>query len=152
MKQLPAFESIEIGSVIPGPTFTNSRETIREYCEASLDYNPLHLDDKFMQGSFGKTKFEGVIVHGMTTFSLITRALVDWLEPRGGVHRRLETRWKLPVKPGDTIQPTLILKSKQETRLSNWLTFDVEVKNQRGEIVATAEAMAEFPSVEKPAK
>ena len=152
MKQLPAFESIEIGSVIPGPAVANTREPIREYCYAFPDYNPLHLDDKFMEGSFGKTKFEGVIVHGMTTFSLITRALVDWLEPRGGIHRRVETRWKLPVKPGDTIQPTLVLKFKQTTKFSNWVTFDVEVKNQRGEIVAIAEAMAEFPVAEKPAK
>jgi 3-hydroxybutyryl-CoA dehydratase len=146
MAQLSSFESIEVGIVIPGPKFTASKETIREFCDASLDYNPLHLDETFMQGNFGKTQFQGVIVHGMTTFSLITRALVDWLEPRGGIHRRLETRWKAPVKPGDTIQPTVVLTSKQATKMSNWLTFEVEVKNQRGEVVATAEALAEVPA------
>ena len=56
----------------------SSRETIRAFCDASLDYNPLHLDDDYMQGSFGKTSFGGIIMHGMNNFGLITRMLTDW--------------------------------------------------------------------------
>ncbi len=58
-----------------------------------------------MQGNFGKTNFGGIIMHGMNNFGVITRMLTDWLYERGGVQRRLETRWKAPVKPGDTITP-----------------------------------------------
>jgi 3-hydroxybutyryl-CoA dehydratase len=64
-------------------------------------------------------------------------------------HRRLETRWVKPVKPGDTIQPTGIIKSKQVTKSSRWVLIDVMVKNlknQAGEKVATGEAMVEFPN------
>lgn len=145
MSNQPIFSSIEVGSKIDGPVFETSRQSIVDYCEASLDFNPLHLDDEFMAGSVGKSKFEGVIVHGMTTFSIISRALVDWLEPRGGVHRRLESRWRVPVKPGDSIQPTLTVKGKHSTTRSDWLIFDIEVHNQRREVVATAESLAEFP-------
>ena len=50
------------------------------------------------------------------------------------------------MKPGDTIQPTGIIKSKQVTKSSRWVLIDVMVKNQAGEKVATGEAMVEFPN------
>ena len=51
-----------------------------------------------------------------------------------------------PVRPGDTIQPTGIVKSKQVTANSRWVLIDVMVRNQAGEKVATGEAMVEFPN------
>ena len=140
-----SFDALAQGQTINGPSFAVSRESIRGFCEASLDFNPLHWDDEYMKGSFGKTKFEGIIMHGMTNFGLITRMLTDWLYPLGGVHRRLETRWKTPVRPGDTIQPVARISRKKETKTSRWVVLDIEVKNQRGETVAIGEAMAEFP-------
>jgi 3-hydroxybutyryl-CoA dehydratase len=139
------FESISVGQSVPGPAFEVSRETIREFCDASLDYNPLHLDDTFMEGSFGRTRFGGVIMHGMTNFGLITRMLTDWAMPIGGVHRRLETRWRAPVKPGDTIRPQATVSAVKVTQKSRWVLLAIEVANQRGETVATGEAMVEFP-------
>jgi 3-hydroxybutyryl-CoA dehydratase len=139
------FESLRVGDTIDGPTFAVSRESIRLFCDASLDYNPLHLDDDYMKGNFGKTNFGGVIMHGMSNFGLISRMITDWAYPRDAVHRRLETRWLKPVRPGDTIQPSGILKSKQETTKSRWITIDVEVRNQKDERVATGEATVEFP-------
>lgn len=139
------FDSLAPGYRIDGPAFDVSRESIRAFCEASLDFNPLHLDDNYMQGSFGKTNFGGIIMHGMNNFGLITRMLTDWAYPAGAVHRRLETRWVKPVKPGDTIRPHGTLKSKLATQKSRWAVIDVEVRNQHDEVVATGEAMIEFP-------
>jgi 3-hydroxybutyryl-CoA dehydratase len=140
-----AFDSLRDGDIIDGPKFEVSRESIRLFCDASLDYNPLHLDDEYMKGDFGKTNFGGIIMHGMNNFGLITRMITDWAFPRGAVHRRLETRWVKPVRPGDTIQPTGIVKSKQVTANSRWILIDVMVRNQSGDKVATGEAMVEFP-------
>ena len=98
------FENLAIGDTISGPKFAVSRESIRLFCDGSLDYNPLHLDDNYMKNSFGKTNFGGIIMHGMNNFGLITRMLTDWAYPAGAIHRRLETRWLKPVKPGDTIR------------------------------------------------
>ena len=139
------FEGLKAGDGIEGPRFAVSRESIRLFCDASLDYNPLHLDDDYMKGNFGKTNFGGIIMHGMNNFGLITRMLTDWAYPAGAVHRRLETRWVKPVKPGDTIRPHGTLKSKLATQKSRWAVIDVEVRNQRDEVVATGEAMIEFP-------
>jgi len=140
-----AFENLSVGDSITGPAFAVSRESIRLFCDGSLDYNPLHLDDNYMKGNFGKTNFGGIIMHGMNNFGLITRMLTDWADPAGAIHRRLETRWLKPVKPGDTIQPEGIIKAKQVTQKSRWVLIDVLVKNQNGEKVATGEAMVEFP-------
>ena len=100
------FESLDAGDTIEGPKFAVSRESIRLFCDASLDYNPLHLDDDYMKGSFGKTNFGGIIMHGMNNFGLISRMITDWAYPAGAIYRRLETRWVKPVRPGDTIQPS----------------------------------------------
>ena len=141
-----AYDAPRPGDAIEGPCFAVTRETIRDFCDGSLDYNPLHLDDDFMRGRFGKTEFGGVIMHGMTNFGLITRMLTDWLYPRGGVHRRLETRWLAPVRPGDCIQPHAVVTAEKTTARSRWVSLDIEVRNQRGEQVARGEAMVEFPA------
>ena len=76
------FESLNAGDTIDGPKFAVSRESIRLFCDASLDYNPLHLDDDYMKGNFGKTNFGGIIMHGMNNFGLISRMITDWAYPR----------------------------------------------------------------------
>jgi acyl dehydratase len=139
------FETIQIGHSIAGKPWSPTRETIREFCEASLDYNPLHWDDDYMKGSFGKTHFGGIIQHGMTNFGILTKMITDWLYPMGGVHRRLETRWKTPVKPGDTIYPSGTVSAKKATQKSRWAVLTIELKNQHGAMVATGEALVEFP-------
>ena len=98
-----------------------------------------------MKGSFGKTSFGGVIMHGMNNFGLLTRMLTDWAYPAGGIQRRLETRWVKPVRPGDTIQPFGTIKAKQTTHKSRWVLIDVLVQNQAGGLIATGEATMEFP-------
>ena len=140
-----SFDKLSIGQEIVGASFSPTRETIRDFCEASLDFNPLHLDDNYMKGDFGKTNFGGIIMHGMNNFSVITRMLTDWLYEQDATQRRLETRWKSPVKPGDTITPKARITALKKTDSSRWVSFDVEVTNQRNEVVAVGEAMAEFP-------
>jgi acyl dehydratase len=140
------FDSLQVATRIDGPPYAVSRESIREFCEASLDFNPLHLDDDYAKGRFGRTTFGGIIMHGMNNFGLLTRMLTDWAYEGGGIHRRLETRWLVPVKPGDTIRPAGEVKAKQRTEKSRWVTVSVEVTNQRGEAVASGEALIEFPT------
>lgn len=141
------FAKIKDGGTITGRPFTVTRETIADFALGSLDFNPLHFDDDYMKETFGKTKFEGVIMHGMQNFAMITRTLTDWLSPRGGYHRRLETRWTRPVYLGDTITPAARVRRKLETDASRWVVFDISVANQDGVTVAVGEAMAEFADV-----
>jgi 3-hydroxybutyryl-CoA dehydratase len=139
------FENLEIGRRLEGTPFKVSRETIQEFCDASLDYNPLHLDDEYMKGNFGNTNFGGVIMHGMSNFGLITKMLTDWAYAASGIHRRLETRWHAPVRPEDTICASGVVSAKKSTAKSRWAIIDVEVLNQRHEKIASGQALIEFP-------
>src|SRR3546814_14349883 len=126
-----AFDTLKTGQQIDGAPFSPTRESIRDFCAASLDFNPLHLDDNYMQGNFGKTHFGGIIMHGMNNFGVIAKMLTDWLYPQGGVQRRLATRWKAPVKPGDTITPRATITAMRKTEKINRDKRDVQVTNQR---------------------
>jgi 3-hydroxybutyryl-CoA dehydratase len=141
------FDTINDGDTFTGSPFAVTRDAIRDFAEGSLDFNPLHLDDNYMQGQFGKTRFQSVIMHGMTNYGLLSRMMTDWLGPRGGVYRRMETRWLAPAYPGDTITPSGKVKQKNVTGKSRWMLFEVEMRNQKGELTAAGEAMAEFPPV-----
>ena len=136
---------IDFPILFQGVSFAVSRESIRAFAEGSLDFNPLHLDDNYMQSQFGKTKFTGIIMHGMNNFGLLSRMMTDWLGPRDGVHRRLETRWLAPVYPGDTITPNARVKQKNLTGRSRWMLFEVEMRNQNGKLITAGKATAEFP-------
>lgn len=138
------FDTIKVGDTFTGSSFAVTRDTIREFAEGSLDFNPLHLDDSYMEGQFGKTRFKGVIMHGMSNFGLLSRMMTDWLGPRGGEQRRMETRWLAPVYPGDTLTPGGRVKQKNVTGKSRWMLFEVEMRNQKNELIASGEAMAEF--------
>jgi 3-hydroxybutyryl-CoA dehydratase len=128
------FDSLSAGDVIGGPPFAVTRRSIRLFCDAPLDDTPLLLNDEYVKGSPGKANF-----------GPISRMITDWAYPAGAIHRRLETRWVKPVRPGDLIQPSGIIKAKQATEKSRWVLIDVVVRNQHGEKVATGEAMVEFP-------
>ena len=140
------YESIEVGDEINGSEMKIDQEKIAEFAEVTLDYNPLHLDDKFMQNtSFGKTKYGGIIGHGLLNYGVIVRMMTDWLWPRGGIHRRLQTKHVKPVYPGDTILPVATVVEKKSTKSKRWVNFKIELKKQNGELVVVGESLAEFP-------
>lgn len=140
------FDDMLAGTAIEGAPYTVTRESIRAFADATLDFNPLHLDDNYMRThNFGKTNFGGVIMHGLTGYGLITRMLTDWAYSQAGMLRRMEARWIIPVKPGDVIQARGTVSAKRVTHLSRWTVLDVGIVNQRGEQVSSGEAHVEFP-------
>lgn len=141
-----AFAALALGQSIEGAAMPVTHESIRAFGEATLDFNALHFDEGVAAQGGVQAGAAEVIAHGMGTFCLITRMLTEWGWPLSAEHRRLETRWRLPVRPGDTIRTTAIVKSKLETAGSRWAVLDVEVHNQHGQVVATGEATAEFPT------
>jgi acyl dehydratase len=141
-----AYDDIAVGYRFDGPKIDVTREMIKEFAMASFDNNPLHWDDDYMaQTTFanGKT-FDTIIGHGLMTYSFMVRAMTDWLWPDNGNHRRLETRFRKPVYPGDTIRVSVEVLDKKATRRAKWLVCGVTVENQKNQIVATGDALAEI--------
>jgi 3-hydroxybutyryl-CoA dehydratase len=144
---IDAYEQIEVGDTITGKEMEITAEKIQEFAEVTLDFNPLHLDGEFMgTTSFGKTKYEGIIGHGLLNFALVTRMMTDWLWPRGGVHRRLQTKHVKPVYPGDILTPKATVIQKTTSQETRWVLFEVELRKNQGEVVVQGDALAEFPT------
>jgi acyl dehydratase len=137
---------IAAGYEFPPVEVPVTREMIRAYAEASFDFNPLHLDDAWMEDAeFGQTRYGGVIAHGLMTYSLVTRMVTDVVYPLGGLHERCEMRFKAPVRPGDTV--TTAGRVANVRRLGDSLLYTASVRafKQDGAIVALGDAMGRVP-------
>ena len=142
-----AYKNIELGEKITGSEIIISQDKIVEFAEVTLDYNPLHLDEKFMETtSFGKTKYKGIIGHGLLNFGLINKLMTDWLWPRGGIFRRMETKHINPVYPNDILLPKATVVQKIESPKTRWVIFEIEMRKQKGGLVLKGEATGEFPN------
>ena len=76
----------------------------RRYAEASGDHNPIHLDDDTAR----MAGLPGVILHGMCTMAIATKAVVNG--PAGGDPtkiRRVAVRFSKPVLPGQELTTRL---------------------------------------------
>ena len=140
------YDDIAVGYSFDGPKVEVTRETIKEFAMASFDNNPLHWDDAYLaETTFaGGKKFDSIIGHGLMTYSFMVRAMTDWLWPDSGDHRRLESRFRRPVYPGDTVQVRVEVRDKRETKKGKWLVCEITVENQRREVVATGDALAQM--------
>lgn len=64
----------EPGVQMPVQTFVVTRADLVRYAGASLDFNPIHWNDR----TAVKVGLPGVIAHGMYTMALAGRALAAW--------------------------------------------------------------------------
>lgn len=138
--------TIKVGYQFPPVTVEVTKEMIREYAHASADYNPLHLDEGWMAtAQFGQTRYGGVIAHGLMTYSFATRMITDVVYPLGGWHERHESRFRKPVRPGDTLTVRGTVTHLKELGEEVLYSADVHVENQHGEIVIAGDAMGRLP-------
>lgn len=77
----PSFASLSVGDEIPSRTIHVERATMVRYAGASLDFNPIHYDDRFAT-SVG---LPDVIAHGMWTMGSVVQIVVDWVGDAGRV-------------------------------------------------------------------
>lgn len=138
---------IRLGFEFPAVTVDVTKAMIREYAYASADFNPLHLDESYMeQAEFGDTKFGQIIAHGLMTYSFGTRMITDVVYPLGGWHERHESRFIAPVYAGDTVTTHGKVTSLKPVGEEVLFTADVWVTNQEGVVVIRGDVMARVPA------
>ena len=109
-----------------------TQEGINRYALAGGDGNPLHTDPGFA----AKTHFGGTIAHGVLLLAYLSEMMTSafgqaWLS--GG---RLKARFRAPARPGDTVTASgRVLRREGGRALCH-----VECRNQRGEVLVSAEA------------
>ncbi len=81
MGERPSFDAVSVGDVLPEATFPIERATLVRYAGASLDFNPIHWNERFAT-SVG---LPDVIAHGMLTMAEAARLVTDWAGDPGAV-------------------------------------------------------------------
>ncbi|GAA3886551.1 MaoC family dehydratase [Streptomyces sedi] len=76
-----AYADVEVGTELPSRTFPVDRATLVRYAGASLDFNPIHWNERFAV----EVGLPNVIAHGMFTMAQAGRVVTDWAGDPGAV-------------------------------------------------------------------
>ncbi len=87
-------------------TKTVTESDIQKFGEVSGDVNPVHFDEEFAKG----TIFKGRIAHGVLSASYISTVLGMKMPGPGTIFMSLTTRFKAPVRIGDTVTATCTVR------------------------------------------
>lgn len=85
-----------------------TRLQIRQYAEASGDFNPIHLDDRYAQ----EVGLGGVIAHGMLTMAQCAAMITDWVGDKG-IIIELSVRFEGMVRPDECIRFNAFVRKHQ---------------------------------------
>lgn len=129
-----------------GETFESARRTVEvadvlTFAGLSGDFNPLHTDAEFARaGPFGER-----IAHGLLTLAISSgqQNLMGLFEGTALAFLGMDrVRFTGPVRFGDTIHTEFTVKESRESSKPDRgvVTFDMTVKNHKGESVLTYDA------------
>jgi 3-hydroxybutyryl-CoA dehydratase len=118
---------------------TVSERDVALFGEVSGDVNPVHFDEGFAKS----TIFKGRIAHGVLSASYISTVLGMKMPGPGTIFMSLTTRFKAPVRIGDTVVATCTVREVNAEKRR--VVFDCVCKV--GDItVIDGEAMVMAPS------
>lgn len=137
------FDELAIGDSAELSCVLTQRD-IGLFAVVSGDVNPAHLDPEFAE----RSRFHGVIGHGMWGGALISAVLGTRLPGPGTIYLGQELRFKRPVRPGDAITARVTVRELRADR--GIAVLDCECLNQFGETVisGSAEVLAPRERVE----
>lgn len=129
------FDQFNVGDVYTTASRTVTEADVVAFAGLSGDFNPLHTNEEFAK----TTPFETRIAHGVLGVSIAT-GLANQLGIFEGTTialMQMTTRFTGAIRFGDTIYLELTVAEKKESSKPNRgvITFDTQVKNQRGESV-----------------
>ena len=135
---------LKAGDSLPELEKTVTQQDINLYAEASRDYNPIHIDPEFA----GKLPLGGTIAHGMLVLAYVSQMLTETFGIRWLTGGRLEVRFKVPARPGDTLTVSGKVIGIADNGGEDWLKLDVDCRNQAGEAVIAGEASVKMANGE----
>src|SRR5215472_14102770 len=118
---------------------TVTERDVALFGEVSGDTNPVHFDEEFAK----TTPFRGRIAHGVLTASYISTVLGMKMPGPGTIFMSLTTRFKAPVRIGDTVTATCTVREVNAEKRR--VVFDCVCK-VGDTVVVEGEAMVMPPS------
>ncbi|MTD33389.1 MaoC family dehydratase [Paludibacterium denitrificans] len=132
------FEDIKIGdSAEYAKTITEA--DILLFAAVSGDDNPVHINQEYAEQSMFKSR----IAHGMLTASLISTVIGTRLPGEGTIYLSQSTKFKAPVKIGDTLTARVTVSELDPAKKRVKLATQCPVK---GNVVLEGESLCIAPS------
>jgi acyl dehydratase len=131
------YEELALGQTA-SYTKTVTEQDIQLFAIVSGDVNPVHLDSDYA----ATTPFNGPIAHGMLTGAVVSAAIALQLPGPGTIYLGQNLRFRLPVRPDDTLTVKLEVTELKDKRQQ--VALDCKVFNQDDKLVASglADVMA----------
>lgn len=98
-------EDIAVGMVRSMSKTIDARD-VALFAALSGDHNPVHLDEDYASASV----FEGKIVHGILTASLISAVIGQQLPGHGTIYIGQTLKFRAPVRPGDRVDASVAVR------------------------------------------
>ena len=135
------YEDMSVGQSASSDHTVTERD-IQLFGEATGDMNPVHFDEEYAK----KTLFRDRVAHGVLTLGFMSAVLGNQLPGSGSIFVSSTTRFKGPVRIGDTVHMLCTVKEIRERR-------EVVMECQcsvGGKIVVEAEAVVLAPKKPPP--
>ncbi len=121
---------LTVGSAIEFQSFgVITAEQLRQYADASGDFNPIHLDEAVAK----KVGLPGIIAHGMFVSALIAERARTFIREHDELQDyslcRYQSKFKAMTLLGDSVSIGGSVRESTEAEV----VLDLQAKNQRGE-------------------
>ena len=129
------YEELEPGYTVATAGRTISEADIMAFAGLSGDWNAIHVDAEYAKSSaFGER-----VAHGLLGLSIASGLAMQlgFLDRTVEAFTALDWKFRAPIKIGDTIHLEAEVKEKKAVPggVGGFVTFNMVVKNQRGEKV-----------------
>lgn len=125
----------QINDTLPVKEWLPTDLQLRQYAEASGDFNPIHLDDAYARAA----GLDGVIAQGMLTMAQMGAMLTEWMGEEGTL-RSFEVRFDSMVRVGERI----MCSGHITDILSNAVRCNLMATSSTGERVLSGFAVVSF--------
>ena len=136
------FEDCEVGLKVTSAGRTISEADILLFAGLSGDWNAIHVDAEYArQSMFGER-----VAHGLLGLSIASGLAMQlgFLDRTVEAFTSLDWKFRAPIKIGDTIHMVAEVAKKKAMpggQGGGFVSFNITVKNQRGETVQRGEWM-----------
>jgi len=117
--------------------FVVKKEDMDAYIEATDEENPVFTDDEFAKTTpWGGRIAPPMFVTPIVFWTVGDNTIGNWIKTPGAINPGQKIEFYEPVREGDVIRAKMQAYDKYIKRGKRYLTYYLELINQRGEIVA----------------
>lgn len=114
--------------------FQITDETVKQFAEASRDWNPIHLDEEYAKGTIFKRR----VCHGMLIAGLFSAVIGNEFPGQGTIYVTQTLKFRRPVFVGDEV--TIVVKVLEILEKKR-VKLETVCMNNEDEVAVTGEAV-----------